>query len=96
MNKYFIVAAISFFVGSIIAVLLCEWITNGIPLGILVPAVRQIFPEETIGMMAIIVVSYTTCLVAIIKGMRIEVLMLIAGLALIVVILVSIVIKRRR
>ncbi len=68
MNKYPIVAAISFLVGCIIAVLLFEWITNGIPLGILAPAVRHILIEETIIMMAIIVVSYTTCLVAIIKG----------------------------
>ncbi len=68
MNRYFIVAAIFFIVGCITAVLLFEWITNGIPLGILTPAVRHILIEETIGMMAIIVVSYTTCLVAMIKG----------------------------
>lgn len=68
MNRYFIVAAISFMVGCITAVQLFEWITNGISLGPWLPASRPIVIEETMGMMAIIVVSYTTCLVAMIKG----------------------------
>jgi len=67
MNRYFIVAAIAFIVGSITAFQLFEWTTNGISLGPWLPASRPIVIEETMGMMAIIVVSYTTCLVAI-KG----------------------------
>ena len=68
MNRYFIVAAITFIVGCITAVQLFEWITYGVPLGPMLPASRRITIEETIGMMAIIVVSYTTSLVAMIKG----------------------------